>query len=82
MKHKISPSAKGGYLLIGPYDPAVVAEIRKLPVRARRWDPALKAWRIADGFHDAAQEALLRADDNRYADDDAQDHDGWSWDEP
>jgi len=41
--------------MVGPYDERLVAAIKAIPSRLRRWEPSLKVWRIADDAKDDAQ---------------------------
>lgn len=54
-QHKLNKSVKGAYyLLIGPYHEPLLEAIRGMPTHARMWDGTLKAWKIADSFHEQA----------------------------
>lgn len=62
-KHKLTKSQRGPYyLLIGPYRREVVEAIKTLPVAARAFDERLRAWKIAEAYHEQAQALLDEID--------------------
>lgn len=46
--HKLSETRHGDYLLVGPYDEALIEKIRAMPHASRTWDVGAKAWRIPE----------------------------------
>jgi hypothetical protein len=62
VKLVLTKSVRGPYhvLLCRDYDQDVYDAISSLPAAARWWDPALRAWKVADTHVDQAQ-ALLDA---------------------
>lgn len=48
-RHRLNKAKNGDwYVLIGPYDPALVDELRRrIPSNGKEWRPATKLWRIA-----------------------------------
>jgi hypothetical protein len=68
-RHKLNKSSKGGWLLIGPYDERILDTVMAMPSRLRRWEPTLKAWRIADEAKDDAQAIIDACEDEGRAKD-------------
>jgi hypothetical protein len=57
--HRLSRSPKGYYVLVGPYDPDLVDDLKRIvPSHARQWLPTAKAWRIDEEYRDAVQQMI------------------------
>lgn len=58
--HKLNPSANGKhFVLVGPYDADLVAELKKsVPPSHREWRPTAKVWRILPPFDQTVRDLL------------------------
>ncbi|MGH1344374.1 MAG: hypothetical protein ACRBN8_22635 [Nannocystales bacterium] len=58
--HRLNKSVRGDhYVLIGPYDQALISKLRELvPATHREWRPVAKCWRIREP-HDQTVRDLI-----------------------
>ncbi len=58
--HKLNPSRSGEYyVLVGPYDEALVAKLRELvPPTHREWRPVAKCWRIREPYDQTVRDLI------------------------
>ena len=58
--HRLSPSAKGDWLvLLGPYNQALIDMLKDVvPPHARQWRPVAKCWRIRPEHRETVQRII------------------------